>query len=375
MINRDVIGLLDCHNSPSLGGLTANRILASTSFLGRYAFADFALSNFCNSDIATVGILVKDHERSIMKHLGSMTSWVTNTKISHENMFFNEKGALNPAFNSDIANIRENDWILYDSNASFLVFESAHIVMNIDFRPILAEHIAKKSAITLVYKKIDDADKEFSSSNVFEIGPDGTLLSVHPNDGKTKQAAVSLECWIVNRTVLADIIKRHGQVDASYGMKEMISYLLKVAPFKIATYEFKGYARCFDSFEHYMDYSFELLNRDVANQLFVPEWPIYTITHDTPPALYGTNAFIVNSFVSNGCIVDGDIKDSILCRNVKVGKGSKVTHSIIFSNVALSDSVSVTNALIDKYSIVTSRHTVGGASENEILYVKQGAIL
>jgi len=119
---KDVIGLLDCHNSPALGQLTANRPLASTSFLGRYAFADFALSNFCNSGIQTVGILVKDHQRSILKHLGNMTAWVTNTKIGHQTILFNEKGALNPATNSDINNIRENDWVLYDSKASYLIF-------------------------------------------------------------------------------------------------------------------------------------------------------------------------------------------------------------------------------------------------------------
>jgi ADP-glucose pyrophosphorylase len=68
---KDVIALLDCHNSPELGELTSSRPLASTSFLGRYAFADFALSNFCNSEIQNVGILVKDHQRS------SSNTWAT----------------------------------------------------------------------------------------------------------------------------------------------------------------------------------------------------------------------------------------------------------------------------------------------------------
>jgi glucose-1-phosphate adenylyltransferase len=373
-MNQDVIGLLDCHNSPSLGLLTANRPLASTSFLGRYAFADFALSNFCNSEIPTVGILVKDHQRSILKHLGNMTAWVTNTKISHQTIFYNEKGALNPATNSDINNIRENDWVLYDSNASYLIFESAHIVLHVDLRPILAEHIARKEAMTLVYKTIDDADEEFLKENVYDIDEDGYLKAIYPNSGKSKHANVSLEIWIVNRTVLADIIKRHGQVDATYGMKEMISYLLKVAPFKIHTYKFDGYARSFDSLDHYVQYSFELLDAKPAQDLFDPDWPIYTVTHDTPPALYGENASITNSFVSNGCIVEGEVKDSILCRNVKVGKGTKVSRSIILSNVALGDETEVQDALIDKYSVVTKGHSVKGTPE-QILYIKQGAIL
>jgi glucose-1-phosphate adenylyltransferase len=373
MLN-DVIGLLDCHNSPSLGQLTDNRSLASTSFLGRYAFADFALSNFCNSEIQTVGILVKDHQRSILKHLGNMTAWVSNTKIGHQTIFFNEKGALNPATNSDINNIRENDWVLYDSNASYLVFESAHVVLDIDFRPILAEHIARKEAITMVYQKATDADVSFRHESVLGIDKDGYVTSINPNDGKNKNANISLEIWIVNRTVLADIIKRHGQVDATFGMREMLGYLLKVGNVKIHTYEHKGYARSFDSLENYVKYSFELFEPEPAADLFRPDWPIYTVTHDTPPALYGEEAVVTNSFVSNGCIVEGEVHDSILCRNVKVGKGAKVERSIVLSNVALGDDTDTEDAIIDKYSIVTKGHSVKGKEDN-VLYVKQGAIL
>lgn len=373
MLN-DVIALLDCHNSPSLGGLTANRSLASTSFLGRYAFADFALSNFCNSDIQTVGILVKDHQRSVLKHLGNMTAWVTNTKIGTRTIFYNEKGALNPATNSDINNIRENDWVLYDSKASYLVFESDHIVLDIDFRPILAEHIARGEAITMVYQKATNADVAFRKENVLDIDENGYVKSIKPNDGRNKNANISLEIWIVNRTVLADVIKRHGQVDATYGMKEMLGYLLKVGDAKIHAYEHKGYARSFDSLDHYMDYSFELLNAEPAKDLFRADWPIYTITHDTPPALYGSEAQVSNSFVSNGCIVEGFVKDSILCRHVRVGKGSHVERSIVLSNVALGPDTTVTDAVIDKYSIVTKGHDVEG-KPTAVLYVKQGAIL
>lgn len=371
---KDVIGLLDCHTSPQLGELTSSRPLASTSFLGRYAFADFALSNFCNSEIANVGILVKDHQRSMLKHMGSMMSWVTNTKIGHETIFYNEKGELNEAYNTDINNIRENDWVLYDSDASYIVFQSAHIIMDLDLRPILENHIARQEAITVVYKSIDDADEEFLGENVCDVDSSGYITGFRPNDGKSKKANVSVEAWIVNRTVLADIIRRHAEVDAAFGMRDMIVWLIKKAAFKIHGYEFKGYARCFDSLPHYVKYSFELLDRKVSSTLFKPEWPIYTLTHDTPPALYGASGSVTNSFVSNGCIVNGKVDNSILCRNVKIGKGAVVKRSIILSNVAIGDKVQLSDVVVDKYAVVTPRHTIQGDPEN-IIYLKQGAIL
>ncbi len=371
---KNVIGLLDCHNSPELGELTSNRPLASTSFLGRYAFCDFALSNFCNSEIDNVGILVKNHQRSILKHMGSMMSWVTNTKVGKETIFFNEKGSLNEAYNTDINNILENDWVLYDSDASYIVFQSAHIIMNLDLRPILEEHIARGEDITVLYKKIDDADREFGNSNLFDIDENGYVRRARKNEGKEKNANVSLEVWIINREVLAEVIHRHNEVSSTFGMRETLAWLVEIGAYKMHAHEFKGYARCFDSLPHYVEYSFELLDRDVAEQLFVPDWPIYTQTHDTPPALYGENADVRNSFVSNGCIVEGEVTDSILCRGVKIGKGAVIKRAIILSQVSVGDEVKLGDVVVDKYSIITARHTIKGDPYN-IIYLKQGAIL
>lgn len=371
---KNVIGLLDCHNSPELGELTNNRPLASTSFLGRYAFCDFALSNFCNSEIDNVGILVKNHQRSILKHMGSMMSWVTNTKVGKETIFFNEKGSLNEAYNTDINNILENDWVLYDSDASYIVFQSAHIIMNLDLRPIIEEHIARGEDITVLYKKINDADREFRSSNVFEIDDKGYVRSAKKNEGKEKSANVSLEVWIINREVLAEVIRRHHEVSSAFGMRETLAWLAEIGAYNMHAHEFKGYARCFDSLPHYVEYSFELLDREVAEQLFLPNWPIYTQTHDTPPALYGEGADVRNSFVSNGCIVEGEVTDSILCRGVKVGKGAVIKRSIVLSQVSIGENAKLGDVVVDKYSIITANHTIKGDPYN-IIYLKQGAIL
>lgn len=76
-----VLGYCNLHHSPSLGELTESRSIASTPFLGRYAFIDFTLSNFTNSGIDMVGILVKEHQRSLVKHLGNSNVWNINTKL------------------------------------------------------------------------------------------------------------------------------------------------------------------------------------------------------------------------------------------------------------------------------------------------------
>ena len=107
--------------------------------------------------------------------------------------------------------------------------------------------------------------------------------------------------------------------------------------------------------------------------LFNEEWPIYTLTHDTPPALYGSSSEVRDSYIANGCIVEGEITHSILARNVKVGKGAVVRNSIIFSDARIGEGAVVENAVVDKLSIITRNQKVIG--KKEPLYVAQGEIL
>ena len=371
---NDVIGLLNCHDSPELGDLTSQRPLASTLFLGRYAFCDFTLSNFINGQIPEMGIMIRNHQRSMLKHLGSMNAWVTNTKIGSLNVLYNEKGQLNPLYNTDINNIMENDWVLYDSRASIIVEASPHIVTNIDLKPIIEEHKARRASITLVYKEIDDADQEFLGQDVFELDEEGYLEGHHVNDGKKKKAKVSLSIYLINRSMMKEMVDKHPQVDASYGVKELIFFLHDKLGVKIHTHKFVGYARCFDSLENYVKYSFEMLDRDNFDQLFLPERPIYTRTHSTPPTLYGSSSKITNSIISNGCEIDGEVNDCILSRYVKVGKGAKLNHCIIMSRASVGRDATLSNVILDKYALIAPKHGVSG-DESKCIYLPQGVKL
>jgi glucose-1-phosphate adenylyltransferase len=228
--------------------------------------------------------------------------------------------------------------------------------------------------ITIVYKEIDDANKEFIGADVLDIDENGYLKDVHKNKGDVKKAKVSLQIWIINRKTLVEMIDHSNRVDSSWGIAE---YLKGIAtndfiPTKIHCVPFNGYARRFDSLAHYVEYSFELLNRKPYETLFNRDWPIYTRTHDTPPAIYGTESEVTNSFISNGCVIEGTVKDSIICRGVKVKKGAKVTRSIVLSNCIINEGSALSDVVIDKYSAVAPRHKIQGDKE-DVIYVKQGA--
>ena len=104
----NVVGLINLHSDVSLKGLTERRPVASVSFLGRYGVIDFVLSNFSNSRIDKVGILVKEKPRSLLKHIGSGNAWNFNSKRGGISLLYDEKYANSNMYNHDINNMLEN---------------------------------------------------------------------------------------------------------------------------------------------------------------------------------------------------------------------------------------------------------------------------
>lgn len=370
----NIVGIVNFHTAPEIAPLTNSRPLGSTSFLGRYALCDFALSNLCNSGISNVGLLIKDHPRSILKHLGSMDAWTTNTKIGKQTVLYNEPAHLHPETNTDINNIRENDWVLFDTTASEIVFMPSTLVISLDLRPILAEHITLKRKVTVVCKQVHDLSKEFFGSYVVELGEGGVITSARPNDGTTKgPGIVSLGILIVNRVALAEMFQNYLPKYPKGTLAELLSMITKGTGYSRYCSLYSGYARAIDTLQHYMDYSFEMLTPRKADLLFKEDWPIYTLTHDTPPALYGEESDVKDSYVANGAIIEGTVHHSILARNVKVGKGAVIKNSIVFSDAKIGDGAVIENAVVDKFAIITSGQRAVG--KKEPLYVAQGEIL
>ena len=373
---RNVIGLVNFHCEPKISPLTDSRPLGSTSFIGRYAFCDFALSNLCNSGISNVGLLVQDHQRSILKHLGSMDSWVINTKIGRQRILYNEPAHLDPRLNTDVNNLLENDWVLYDSACDALVLVPSHMIMSIDLRPYIEEHFASGHQITLLASMQRNLAKSWIGARVFEFGEqEGVPVAATRNVGQfPKQHAVYLDIAIINRKTIVDILARYAAPHPGEDLISLIMLAQKDRHYDVNVAYFDGFVRYVDSFSHYMEYCLELLDHRKADLVFLKDWPIYTLTHDTPPAVYGATAEVRNSYISNGSIINGKVVNSIISRNVTVGKGAVVKNSIIFSTVKINEGAVIENALVDKYGIVERDHVIKGKGKAPI-YLHQGAIV
>ena len=118
----------------------------------------------------------------------------------------------------------------------------------------------------------------------------------------------------------------------------------------------------------------ELLNLNNRNELFTPDRPIYTKVRDDMPAIYGLGSSVKGSLVSSGCIIDGEVENSILFRGVRVEKGAVIKNSIVMQDSFIGAGSSLNCVVLDKQVAVTPHKHLSGA-ENYPVYVGKGIII
>ena len=366
-----VLGLVNCYNTLGLGPMTEHRNIASTSFLGRYAFIDFPLSNFYNSGINHIGILVKNHVRSLLKHVQNSSSWSSNTKLGSFSFLYDEKNAGKEGYNNDISNILENKWFFDSVEPDYVVITSPQFNFICDFRKEIENHIQSKAGVTLLYTSSNEMKDTYIGSKKITIGQKGKLTKLETNKGEFSSGDVYLETLIMDYKTFCQYVEFANSTSSFFSFSDVLEYISPNV--LVRCKKFDGYVKCYDSLSHYLKYSLEVLNEQY-NSLFNNSWPIYTRTYDTPPAIYTKGCKVANSYIANGCHIKGTVVNSIIGRDVIVSEGAVVKNCVISAYTKIGPGIKIENVVADKSAKLSHKKEIIGTKENPI-YIKQGDLI
>lgn len=342
---KNCMGIINLdENEDRIRELTRNRSLASIPIAGRYRIIDFILSNMTNAGIDNIGIFTKMQSRSLMDHLGNGRPWDLNRKIDGLRTF--NFAHINPEID-DIYNFSSNIEYFYKSKQEYIILSSSYMICNIDFKKAVDFHQNSENDVTVIYKKVVNADKNFLLCEVLNIDDDGRLQSVGKNIGNMQDANICMEMYIMKKDLFIELV-REGVTTGNFRKIKNAIYN-SLDRYRVGTYEFKGYLRCINSLKAYYKTSMELLNHGIRKQLFLDERPVYTKASDEVPARYYENSDVKNSIIGNGCIIEGNIENSIIFRKVKVGKGVVLKNCIVLQNGIIGNGSKLTNIITDKY--------------------------
>ncbi|HCH74108.1 MAG TPA: glucose-1-phosphate adenylyltransferase subunit GlgD [Clostridiales bacterium] len=349
------------------------RTLGSIPFGGRYRLIDFPLSNMVNSGIDTVGIITKSNYQSLMDHVGSGKDWDLARKdgglIILPPFGNNESHTL---YTSRLEALKGITNFLFRADEEYVVMSDCDSVSRINFNDVIEFHIRNRADITLVYKKFKASEDYARNSYNLSVGTDGRVHGVNVITGTEEgENNVFINVFVMKRTLLQNIVMDSISHNKSHFMSDVIASSLKAM--NIYAYEHKGFYAGINSLQSYYNSNMALLDYKNRTELF-GDRSVFTKIRDSAPTKYGNSAVVKNSMIADGCVIEGEVENSIIFRNVKVTRGCVVKNSVIMQNTVLGENCTINCIITDKNVTIKDRRVLSG-SENHPFYISKGTMI
>ncbi len=363
MKTNNVLGIIFANSHDALlRELTETRSMASVPFGARYRLVDFMLSNMSNAGITEVGLVTKANYFSLMRHLGSGKPWDLDRK--------NGGLSIYPPYSSGDAQVYKGRVealcgimeCLLESDSEYVILCDTDVVANIDLKKVTEYHDQKQADITVVYA---NGVKPKGQNDVmdFEFDADGRIINVGFEDSES--CDYGLDVIVIKRELLIDLLNdahKAKMVSFSHGIIDT-----KYKKLKIYGYKHDGFVAVMGGVKDYYMANTALLEESVRKDLFNPERPIYTNGNDDMPAKYGLKSKISNSIIADGCIIDGEVENGIIFKNVKVSAGSKVSGCVLMEGTSVGAGCELKYIITDRFATVTDNKKLDGREGKSII--------
>ena len=374
-----VAGLIfsNIHNS-SMPELTSVRTMASVPYGCRYRLIDFPLSNMVNSGISKIGIIAHNNYQSLMDHIGTGKDWDLARRSGGIRILPPFIASYNSANGGKLYTTRLEALMGVTSFISkcteeYIVLSDCDGICTIDLNEVLADHIKKNADITIVTRPVSEK-KDIPSDGATEIKCDenGFATEVSAYIEHDRPANISTNIMIANRLFLLNAVNDASAHGYSHFYKDIIARRVKSA--RINCYQYDGIYLQITSLESYFRCSMQLLNPEVRHGLFVEENPIYTKLRNSAPTVYAEGSQVKNSYVADGCVIEGTVENSIIFRGVHIGKGTVVKNSILLQDTYTGDNVNLNCVITDKNVVIRNNRVLSG-HESMPFFISKGAMV
>lgn len=347
-------------------------------FAGAFRLVDFPLSNLRNSGVDDVWLSVQFRAQDLADAVGGGKPWDLDRHHGGFRLVVPEQGTGSAADEGFVSGNAEELLQNRDAIRSFapdaLLVMSADHVYRLDYAAVVDEHLERGAECTVVTTEVERA--EASNHATVEAGPDGRVTAFAYKPEEPTTGVVATEVFVYHPEVLvAELERLHrelshdaaaaGEPTGGSALGDFGEHLLPalVARGRTFTHQLPGYWRDLGRPETYVAAHRELLTSDV--ELFEPGWPVLTNSGRHLPARVHAGGTVVDSLLSPGCQVQGEVRTSVLGPGVVVGAGAVVRDSILFADVRVEAGASLDWAVVDRGCVVGPGARVGGPAEGE----------
>lgn len=340
----------DSYSKDERNELTRCRSGASLPVGCRFRAIDFILSGLVNAGIYTVGLLTKQNYGSLVDHLDSGKSWDLARKRGGLNIMtpYSRGDAVAPnATAGKLDALRAIKSYIEHQSAEYVILAQGNIVANLDFKDIIAKHMANEADITLVCAEVENPDDRCM---VPTFDQDGLLTDVHFSKVAGKQT-VSIDCYCLRKDFLLAFLDKAELYDWHDLKRDLV--LRHMSVLRIMGYVHTGYTGMIGTVAQYYKCNLDMLENSVREDLFNAERPIITHIHDTVPTIYNYNAAVRNTLLADGCDIGGKVENSVLFRKVVVKEGACLENCVIMQGSKIGKNAVLKNVICDKDVVIS----------------------
>ncbi len=373
--NTNALGIIFPNSYDSLiPDLVSERLMASIPFASRYRMVDFILSSMVNCGIDNISILVRQNYHSLMDHLGSGREWDLTRKKGGLNIFppFAEKNVKR--FSGRVEALASILAFLKSQKEKYVVLTDTNIAVNFDFSDMIRHHIDTGADVTIAYarepipKFYEDSESPATDLYYTLAIDNGRVSKIYINRESDEVDNVCMNIYVINREVLIEEINTAFVRGYAYLERDILAPQLD--RLNVQAYEFKGYFSRIYNMKSYFDENMKLLDNDNLDALFTGN-PIYTKIRDDNPTRYINGAKAKNIMAADGCMIEGEVENSILFRGVKIGKGAKVKNCILMQDTVVEPNADIEYVITDKKVRITENKTLKGNDSYPVFIPKR----
>ncbi|MRH43497.1 glucose-1-phosphate adenylyltransferase subunit GlgD [Aquibacillus halophilus] len=365
-----MMGLINLeHEHDFLNELTYFRCGAAVPFAGRFRMIDFTLSNMAKSNINEVAIFTRSKYRSLMDHLGSGADWDLDRR--HGGLFILPPDWNDPTDISkgDLSHFHNNRDYFERGKSDYVLISGSQFISNTVYHKLFQHHLETGADVTLLTTTYEELHPEHNACIKVKVDEDGSVLSL-TNDAKNPHVFSGV--YVLRKSLLLELVdecianySNHFFLD---GIKSNLDRL------NIQSYHYDGYSSIVNSVDSYYRHNMALLDRKSYNSLFSNEENVLTKVGNQAPTKYSGLSKVSKSLIATGCVIDGQVDNSVLFRGVNVSEGAVVKNSIIMQRCNIEAGAHLENVIMDKDVTITKGQVLKGAKEQPFVIAKRRKI-
>lgn len=344
----------------------------AVSYGGKYRIVDFPLSNCANSGVDIVGVLTQYESVLLNSYVAAGGRWGLDARES--GVFVlppREKAdAALDVYRGTADAISQNIDFIDKYSPEYLLVLSGDHIYKMNYDKMLDYHKEMNADATIAV--IEVPMKEASRFGIMNTDGNGRIVEFEEKPEHPKSNLASMGIYIFNWKLLRKILladMKNPDSHHDFG-KDVIPCLLNDNK-TLAAYKFKGYWKDVGTIDSLWEANMDFIDSRNELNLNDPTWKIYT--EDTPalPQYIGPNAKIDKAFITQGCVVEGEVKHSVLFTGCKVGEGAKIIDSVLMPGVEVAAGAVVQRALVADNVKIGQDAVVGSADSENIELVSK----